>query len=130
MRESQVFLTIDLTSGFWQQSLEKSSRSYTAFTVPWKRTQYLWTVTPMGLQGSFAQLIDYCMRKICGVLTYIPRWCFGSLSGPIPTGGNFGDSISQVEEVWSQAQCGQAFGAREVTYLGYRLKGDEISLGR
>ena len=33
---SQVFSTIDLTSGFWQQSLEKSSRPYTAFTVPGK----------------------------------------------------------------------------------------------
>ena len=71
---SQVFLTIDLTSGFCQQSLEKSSRPFTAFTVPGKGTRYQWTVTPMGLQGSpasFARLIDYCMREIPGVLTYI-----------------------------------------------------------
>ena len=28
---SKVFSTIDLTSGFWQQSLEEGSRQYTAF---------------------------------------------------------------------------------------------------
>ena len=57
---SKVFSTIDLTSGFWQQSLEEGSRQYTAFTVPGKGTRYQWTVTPMGLQGSpasFARLI-------------------------------------------------------------------------
>ena len=72
LRGSQVFSTIDLTSGFWQQLLDKSSRPYTAFTVPGRGTRYQWTVTPMGLQGSpasFAWLIDYCMREIPGVLT-------------------------------------------------------------
>ena len=74
LRGLQVFSTIDLTSGFWQQSLEKSSRRYTALTVSGKGTRYQWTVTPMGLQGSpasFARLIDYCMREIPGILTYI-----------------------------------------------------------
>ena len=36
LSESKVFSTIDLTSGFWQQSLEEESRQYTAFTVPGK----------------------------------------------------------------------------------------------
>ena len=36
LSESKVFSTIDLTSGFWQQSLEKESRQYTAFTVQGK----------------------------------------------------------------------------------------------
>ena len=52
----------------------EESRQYTAFTVPGKGTRYQWTVTPMGLQGSpasFARLIDYVMRDLCGVLTYI-----------------------------------------------------------
>ena len=66
--------TIDLTSGFWQQSLEEGSRQYTAFTVPGKGTRYHWTVTLMGLQGSpasFARLIDYVMRDLGNVITYI-----------------------------------------------------------
>ena len=71
---SKIFLTIDLTRGFWEQSLEESSRQYTAFTVPGKVTHYQCTVTPMGLQASpasFARLIDYVMRGLSGVLTYI-----------------------------------------------------------
>ena len=71
---SKVFSTIDLTSGFWQQSLEEGSRQYTAFTVLGKGTRYQWTVTPMGLQGSpasFARLIDYVMRDLGNVITYI-----------------------------------------------------------
>jgi len=36
LAKSQVFSTIDLTSGFWQQSLEESSRAVTSFTVPGK----------------------------------------------------------------------------------------------
>ena len=74
MAGSKVFSTIDLTSGFWQQSLEEGSRQYTAFTVPGKGTRYQWTVTPMGLQGSpasFARLIDYVMRELKNVITYI-----------------------------------------------------------
>ena len=51
LARSSVFSTIDLTSGFWQQSLDPASRHYTSFTVPGKGTQYQWTVTPMGLQG-------------------------------------------------------------------------------
>ena len=71
---SKIFSTIDLTTGFWQQSLEEESRQYTAFTVPGKGTRYQWTVTPMGLQGSpasFAWLIDYVMRDLGNVITYI-----------------------------------------------------------
>ena len=71
---SDTFTTIDLTSGFWQQALDKASRPMTSFTVPGKGTQYQWTVTPMGLQGSpasLARLIDYVFRGINGVITYI-----------------------------------------------------------
>ena len=66
-------MTIDLTSSFWQQALDKKSRPMTSFTVPGKGTRYQWTVTPMGLQGSpasFARLIDYVFRGISGVITY------------------------------------------------------------
>ena len=66
---SKIFSTIDLTSGFWQQSLEERSCQYTAFTVLAKVTRYQWTLTPLGLQGSpasFARLIGYVMRGLSG----------------------------------------------------------------
>ena len=71
---SDTFTTIDLTAGFWQQQLEESSRQYTAFSVPGKGARYQWKVTPMGLQGSpasFSRLMDYVMRDMKGVLTYV-----------------------------------------------------------
>ena len=71
---SKIFTAIDLTSGFWQQSLSEESRQYTAFTVPGKGTRYHWLVAPMGLQGSpasFARLMDYIMRGVKGLITYI-----------------------------------------------------------
>jgi RNase H-like domain found in reverse transcriptase/Reverse transcriptase (RNA-dependent DNA polymerase)/Integrase zinc binding domain/Integrase core domain/gag-polyprotein putative aspartyl protease len=72
-RKSTIFSTLDLTSGFWQQSLETGSRECTAFTVP-GRGRFQWTRTPMGLHGSpasFARLMDHVMEGLPGVLTYI-----------------------------------------------------------
>jgi hypothetical protein len=37
---SAIFLTFDLTSGFWQQSLQEKSRQYTAFSVLGKGARY------------------------------------------------------------------------------------------
>jgi hypothetical protein len=70
---SAVFLTFDLTLGFWQQSLQEKSRQYTAFSVPGKGARYQWRVTPMGLQGSlasFARLMDFVMTGVKGIITY------------------------------------------------------------
>jgi hypothetical protein len=64
---SAIFSTCDLTSGFWQQSLQGKSRLYTAFSVPGKGARYQWRVTPMGLQGlaaSFARLMDFVMPGV------------------------------------------------------------------
>jgi hypothetical protein len=73
-RYSDRYSCIDLTSGFWQMELEEESRQCRAFFVPGKAARFHWCVAPMGLQGSpasFARLMDYVMREILGVLTYI-----------------------------------------------------------
>ena len=120
---SQVFSTIDLTSGFWQQSLEKSSCPYTVFTVPGKGTRY------QGSPASFACLIDYCMREITGVLTYIDDVLVHCSDHP--------SQLETLETAFLRFRkyglklnlVKSAFGAREVTNLGYRLTGEGISPG-
>jgi hypothetical protein len=70
---SRYFIALDLTSGFYQMSLAKESRPYTAFTVaPYGQLQ--WTRSAMGLKGcpgSFARLMDITLRGIPNTLVYI-----------------------------------------------------------
>ena len=129
---SKVFSTIDLTSGFWQQSLEEGSRQYTAFTVPGKGTRYQWTVTPMGLQGSpasFARLIDYVMRELKNVITYI--------DDVLSHSRDHQSQLNLLEKVFKRLRrydlrlniAKSTFGASEVNYLGYTITGTGIRPG-
>ena len=71
--ESVFFSSMDLTAGFWQQTLEENSREYTAFTVP-GMGRLQWTRSPMGLHGSpasFARLMDVVAEGVKGVITYL-----------------------------------------------------------
>ena len=133
LSESKMFSTIDLTSGFWQQSLEEESRQYTAFTVPGKGTRYQWTVTPMGLQGSpssFARLIDYVMRDLRGVATYINDVLVHTCDHEA--------QLKLLEQCLLRFKkynlklnvAKSAFGASSVNYLGYTLTGEGIAPGK
>ena len=127
---SDIFTTIDLTAGFWQQRLEESSRPYTAFSVPGKGARYQWKVTPMGLQGSpasFSRLMDFVMRDLPGVLTYVDdvlSHCKGH-----------DDHLKKVEDaLWRLRKYGlklnvtkTTFAAEEVQYLGYTISGKGVS---
>ena len=127
---SKIFTTVDLTSGFWQQVLEESSRQYTAFTVPGKGTRYQWTVTPMGLQGSpasFARLMDFIMAGLSNTLTYIDDLLVHSKEHE--------EHLRQLEEVMLRLRRyglklngGKTiWGASTVQYLGYTMTEEGIS---
>ena len=121
--KSTIFTCADLSSSFWQQELEPRSRPMTAFSLA-GRGRFEWVVTPMGLKGSpasFSRLMDHVMAGLNGVITYIDdllihaknhdehidilNQCFGRLR-------KFGLKL-RIEK------C--IFGAKEVTYLGFRL---------
>jgi hypothetical protein len=127
---SKIFTTVDLTAGFWQQALEEESRQFTAFTVPGRGTRYQWRVTPMGLQGSpasFSRLMDFVMRGVAGVLTYIDDVLVHT-----PT---HDDHFVRLEEVFLRLRKyglklnmdKTIFGATNVQYLGYTLDEEGIS---
>jgi len=44
--KSNIFSTLDLTSGFWQMKLEDKSQPLTAFTIPGKGL-FHWVTSPM-----------------------------------------------------------------------------------
>jgi hypothetical protein len=108
-----IFSTCNLTSGFWQQSLQEKSRQYTAFSVPGKGARNQWRVTPMGLQGSpasFARLMDFVMTGVKGIITYI-------------------DDIL-VHSRDHEHHLKTIMGAKTVQYLGYTLLGQGVTLSK
>jgi hypothetical protein len=128
-----IFSTFDLTSGFWQQSLQEKSRQYTAFSVPGKRARYQWRVTPMGLQGSpasFARLMDFVMTGVKGIIMYI--------DDILEHSRDHEQHLKSIEEVlWRLRKYGlklnvdkTIIGARTVQYLGYTLSGQGVTLSK
>jgi transposase InsO family protein len=127
---SKIFSAVDLTAGFWQQSLEKESREYSAFTVPGKGTRYQWMVTPMGLQGSpasFARLMDFIMRGLKGVLTYIDDVLVHTLDHEAHL-VLLESTLLRLRRYGLKLNVDKSiFGTTEVQYLGYTLSDRGVS---
>jgi len=70
---SNIFSTLDLTSGFWQMKLDEKYQPLTAFTIPGKG-QFYWVTSPMGLLGypaSFQRLMEGVLRNLQNMIFYI-----------------------------------------------------------
>ena len=130
-RESKVFSTLDLTSGFWQQELDRASRPLTAFSVPGRGT-FEWCTMPMGLQGasaSFARLMDFVLQDLPGTLTYIDDLMVNS-----PT---HKQHLSDLQACFTRLRQHNLklnlrkcrFGTDTVNYLGYTLSPEGIKPG-
>ena len=131
---AKIYSQIDLTSGFWQQSLAKESRPYTAFTVPGKLgAKFEWCVMPMGLQGSsssFARLINFILRGIQGISSYI--------DDVLTFSDTHENQIKVLEEVFLRFRkyglkinmAKSIFATPECQYLGFTLKQGEITTSK
>jgi len=122
-RKSEVFSTLDLTSGFWQQTLHEDSRKLTAFTVP-GRGRFEWVRMPMGLHGSpssFARLMDHVMQGQKGVITYIDDVLTHSpdLEEHLEDLEGCLERLKSVGLKINLKKC--AFAAARIPYLGYTL---------
>ena len=128
--DSQIFSTLDMACGFWQQNLDEKSRDYTAFTIPFLNTQFRWSRTTMGLQGapaSFSRLTALVFRGLSNVITYIDdlmvhtrdqytqrdvlQQCF--------------DRMRSHNMKFNISKC--VFGAFKVNYLGFEISREGVS---
>ena len=132
--DAKLYSQLDLTSGFWQQSLAKESRPYTAFTVPGKLgAKFEWCVMPMGLQGSsssFARLLNYVLRGVAGISSYI--------DDVLAFSDDHEGHLKVLEQVFSRFRkyglkmnmSKSIFATTECQYLGFTLKQGEITTSK
>jgi hypothetical protein len=120
---SNIFSTIDLTSGFWQMILKPECRKYTAFTVM-GLGQFEFKTSPMGLLGcpaSFQRLMEAVTKGLPNILVYIDDLLVHSKSHK--------EQLQQLEALFQRLiqhnlkinikKC--CFGAKQVDYLGFTL---------
>ena len=130
--ESRVFSCLDLTSGFWQMTLEPNSRKFTAFTIP-GLGQYQWVTSPMGLMGcpaSFSRLMEFIMHDAQNVITYIDDVLVHSKSH-MDHFQHLGTALQKIRKAGLKLNPNKCvFGASQVQYLGHTLSANGISPGR
>jgi transposase InsO family protein len=130
--KSQFFSCIDLRSGFWQLPLEDKSRHLTAFTIPGVG-QFQYTVAPMGLAGSpasFSRLMDFIMRGLSFVITYIDD-CLVHSRTEREHAEHVRTTLQRLRQHGLKINIEKCvFGARKIQYLGHTISGTGITPGK
>ena len=128
---SQIFSTMDLTKGFFQQNLDKESRPYTAFTVPGLGS-FQFTVSCFGSHGapsSFSYLMTEVLRNLKHILSYIDDILAHTKTHE--------EHLIALENCFKRlreynlklSMDKSEFGSSETEYLGFRLTPDGIMPG-
>ena len=128
---SNVFSTMDLTKGFFQQNLEKESRKYTAFTIQGLGS-FQFTVLCFGSHGapsSFSYLMTEVLQNLQNLLSYIDDILghFRGHENHLVTLENCFQRVRQYNLKISPDKS--TFGTNEVEYLGFKLGADGIQPG-
>jgi len=123
--QSDLWSVVDLSSGFWNQELTKSSRPYTAFRAPglghWEYTR-----SPQGCTNSpatFQRLLDHITRGLPGIFVYMDDVIVCA-----STHDQMRMRLRALFQRFSQyhMKCRLKklqLGATEVDYLGYNISG-------
>lgn len=100
LKEARFISSLDLKSGYWQIPLGKTSRSYTAFTVP-GRGLFQWKVMPFGLHSApatFQRALDTIIGPDLHPLAFV------YLNDIIFLGRTFEEHLRTLEEVFRRLE--------------------------
>jgi len=129
---STVFMTLDLTSGFWQMQLDEDYQKLTAFTIPGKG-QFHWITSTMGLLGcraSFKRLIEGVLHDIPNVLVYIDDLLVHTDTHEKHL-AILDDVLPRLHKNHLKINLEKCvFGNKEVSYLGFTLTSEGIKPGK
>jgi hypothetical protein len=129
---SQIFTTIDLTSGFWQMPIDTRDSHLTAFTVK-NKGQFEWITSPMGLLGcpaSFQRLMERVMEGIQNVLIYIDDVIIHTQDHERHL-QVLEQTLQRIQQHGLKINLDKCyFGNKEVAYLGFTLTPNGILPGK
>ena len=131
--QGKVWSVIDLSSGFWNQSLDEGSRPYTAFGLP-GMGHWEYTRSAQGLCNSpsaFQRLLDYVVKGLKGVHVYIDDVIISSMSYEENV-DTLGKVLGRFRRYGLKCRLSKLqLGTGEVNYLGYNIiRGKGIRAGQ
>lgn len=127
---AQWFSKVDLTQGYWQVSLDKDSRPFTAFLFDSKTYQFC--RVPFGLKtagSGFMRALSFALKDICheNVSCYIDDMVIGTKT--------FEEHISVMSSIFQKlldhiftlnlSKC--IFFQKEISFLGFKISEKGIS---